>query len=237
VSDELDLLIHRHLDGTLDEDAARRFQERLRSDPEARRRLAQMAYEHALLVESLAAPGRTSSSRVPWLAAALILAALGVALLAGPWRRDEPTTEVVEAPAKGPPKREGFQGFRGRVYARVLERRDKTRVQLRVGEVLATRPSSEAAAPQSLVGVTIGVTLPRLREGEPPGPDRDVAAFLGKLLPGQEVLLELRHVGDHDFAIESLTEEQLEWSRRDERKKAPKEGMKEAPRRDGDREK
>lgn len=237
MTDELDVLIHRHLDGTLEEEDARRLQERLRADPEARRRLAEMAYEHALLKETL--EPRASTSRVPWLAAALILAAIGVALVAGPWRREtsEPAKAVEEPAKKGPPKREGFQGFRGRVHARVLERREKSKVQLRVGEILAVRPESEAGDPQRLVGVVIGVTPPRLRDGEPAGAERDHAQFLAKLQPGQEVVLELRHLGDADFAIEALTEEQAEWARREERKKAPKEGLKDPPRRDGEREK
>ena len=53
MSDGLDLLIHRHLDGTLSEEEAKALQDRLRGDVDARRRLAEMAFEHAQLKEVL----------------------------------------------------------------------------------------------------------------------------------------------------------------------------------------
>ena len=82
---------------------------------------------------------------------------------------------VESPPAKaGSPKREGYQGFRGRVYARVLERRDKVRLPLKVGEVLAVRDASEAAAPARLAGETISIVMPRSKDGDP---ERDHAGL------------------------------------------------------------
>jgi hypothetical protein len=231
VSDGLDLLIHRHLDGTLSEEEAKALQERLRGDVDARRRLAEMAFEHAQLKEVLepAKKAKPTSFAWNWVAAASILLVVAVALAVGTPKRETPdVTPAVKDVKK--PTREGFQGFRGRVHARVLDRRDKVRILLKVGEVLAVRDASEAAAPAGLVGESIGIPLPRLKDGEPPGADRDHAMFLAKLQTGQEVVLELRHLEGPDFAIVSLTEEQVEWARRDDRKKAPKEGMKDAPR-------
>lgn len=223
MSGDFDVLVHRHLDGTLGEEEAKVFEERLKADPEARRRLAELAYEHALLKELLEPAAKRASTaprRLQAAAAAAILVAVAVALF-----RPAPVKEV-ETPALAP-KREGYQGFRGRVHARVLERKEKLRVPLRVGEVLALREASEAAAPSSLVGETIVITPPRLKDGDPPGPERDHALFLGKLQPGQEVVLELRHLDGAEFAIEALTEEQVEWARK---AKGPRETPKKAER-------
>ncbi|HEX7897675.1 MAG TPA: hypothetical protein VF950_07930 [Planctomycetota bacterium] len=231
----LDLLIHRHLDGTLGDDDAKMFQERLRADADARRRLAEMAFEHAQLKEILepAKRAKPTSPAWHWVAAASILVAVAVALVVGPFRGETP---AVTPPSSGAPakavaaskKREGYQGFLGRVHARVLDRKDKVRLQLKVGEVLAVRDASEAAAPEDLVREAISIPMPRLKDGEPPGPDRDHAAFLTKLMPGQEVVLEIRHLEGADFAIVALTQEQANWARKDDRKKTPpKEGPKE----------
>lgn len=235
MSEGFDVLIHRHLDGTLSEDEQKAFEARLLADVDARRRLAEMAFDHAQLKEILE-PAKAVGPR-RWLhvaAAAAILLGVGVAIFVG---QSKPADVDVPAPAKGAPKREGYQGFHGRVHARALERREKNRVSLKVVEVLAVRASSDAAAPGKLVGETIGILPPRLRDGEPPGPERDHAMFLQKLQPGQEVVLELRHLEAGDFAIEALTEEQAEWARQGvEKKKVIKEGPKETPKRDGDKE-
>ncbi len=233
MSEGLDLLIHRHLEGTLGEEEARALEGRLRADPAARRRLAEMAFDHAQLKELLEHAG--GASKAPWsrwhaVAAASILLAVGVALVVGPFRSERaPETP----PAKEPPvaRREGFQGFRGRVHARMLERRDKARVALKVGEILSVRDGSQAADPGRLVGESIFVVMPRVKEADA-GAERDHAAFLTKLQPGQEVVLDLRHEEGTDFAIASLTAEQAEWSRRDDRKKTP--GEKPAPLKDGE---
>lgn len=242
MSEAFDVLIHKHLEGTLSEDEARIFHERLKANPEHRRRLAEMAFEHAQLKELLE-PAATPAFRMPrWVqaaAAAAILLAVGVAILRG-----APKPEVVEEkapPAPAAKKREGYEGFRGRVFARALERKDKQRVVLKVVEVLAVRDASEAGEPKRLVGEAIGVLPPRFRDGEvPSATDKDHAAYLTKLLPGQEVVLELRHVDGTDFAIEALTEEQAEWARRDKKpvketpKKPSEEGLKKsAEREDG----
>jgi hypothetical protein len=154
-------------------------------------------------------------------AAAAILLAVGVAIFRGTPKPAEVEEEKKPVVAK---KREGYEGFRGRVFARALERKDKQRVVLKVVEVLAVRDASEAGEPKRLVGETIGVIPPRFRDGEiPSATDKDHAAYLAKLLPGQEVVLELRHADGADFAIEALTAEQAEWARRDDRKKFPKE--------------
>ena len=231
MSDPLDFLIHRHLDGTLSEDEAKVFQERLRGDVDARRRLAEMAFEHAQLKELLepAKKVKPTPAAWHWVAAASILIVVAVALAVGAPRTETPIVTPAVKETKPSPRREGFQGFRGRVHGRVLERKDKVRLQLKVGEVLAVRDASEAAAPGSLVGASISIPLPRMKDGDPPGLDRDHALFLAKLQPGQEVVLELRRLEEADFAIASLTAEQVEWSRRDDRKKAPKEGMKDPP--------
>jgi hypothetical protein len=225
VSEAFDVLIHKHLEGTLSEDEAKIFHERLKANPEHRKRLAEMAFEHAQLKELLE-PAAKPAFRMPrWIhaaAAAAILLAVGVAIFRGTPKPVEVEEERKPVVAK---KREGYEGFRGRVFARVLERKDKQRVYLKVVEVLAVRDASEAGQPARLVGETIGVLPPRFRDGEVPLPaDKDRAAYLTKLLPGQEVVLELRHVEAGDFAIESLTEEQVEWARRDKRpaKETPK---------------
>ena len=236
MSDPLDLLIHRHLDGTLGEDEAKVFQERLRADADARRRLAEMAFEHAQLKEILEPAKRTkpTSPAWHWVAAASILVVVAVALAVGTPRPETPpvTPAVVEKKKDVEKKRtrEGYQGFLGRVHARVLERRDKVRVPLKVGEVLEVRGASEAASPAKLARETISILMPRMKDGDPPGPEREHAVFLMKLQPGQEVVLELRHLEGADFAIVALTEEQAEWARQGLPKKAPKEGVKDPPR-------
>ncbi len=235
MSDGLDLLIHRHLDGTLGEEEATVFEQRLRTDPAARRRLAEMAFDHVQLKELLESAGgasRPSWSRWHLVAAASILLAVGAALLVGPFRSESPT-ESAPAKVNPAPRGEDSPGFRGRVHARVLERRDKARIALKVSEVLSVRDGSLAA------GDSIFVVTPRVKEGDA-GPERDHAAFLAKLQTGQEVVLDLRHAEGTDFAIASLTAEQAEWARRDDRKKTPGDGLKEGeikkapPLRDGD---
>jgi hypothetical protein len=240
-AEELDLLIHRHLDGTLSEEEAGALDGRLRSDPRARRRLAEMAFDHAQLRELLEtgeaakAPRTAGASRSHLLAAASILLAVAVALVVGPLRSAPPPPAPAPAKEAPPPKLEGFRGFRGRIFARVTERRDKMLVELRVGEVLGVRDGSLAEDPQSLVGRTVSVLSPRVREGET-GPERDHVLYLSKVQAGQEVVLEVQHLDGSDFAVASLTDEQVDWARRDDRKKlrdgakeAPKEGVKDPP--------
>lgn len=97
-----DDLLHRHLNGDLDGAELGAFLVRLQESPELRRRLASRALEETLLAEVVregrvvAAPRR----RVGWpaaAAAAIMLIALGVALLMGPKRRTSPATSADQA--------------------------------------------------------------------------------------------------------------------------------------------
>lgn len=91
---ELDRLLHRHLEAALTEGEARTLSDRLRADPAARRRLAEMAFDQAQLRDLLAAGGsvaaRDPSARTAGPApgkkaflatAAALLLAVGAALL------------------------------------------------------------------------------------------------------------------------------------------------------------
>jgi len=91
VSDALDVLISRYLDGAASRDDARRLDERLRQDPEARRALFLAAAQDTLLKEFLAteaaAKGEPSRRLRRWVvpaiaaAAAVLLAVAGLMLL------------------------------------------------------------------------------------------------------------------------------------------------------------
>jgi len=89
---DVDALIHRHLEGALTEAEARALEERLRGDPEARRLLAEMAFDQAQLRELLVpadsgvaadAPAArwTSGSKTFLATAAALLLAVGTGLV------------------------------------------------------------------------------------------------------------------------------------------------------------
>jgi hypothetical protein len=116
MAEDLDWIIHRYLEGLLSEEEGRFLNERIKADPRARRRLAEMAFDTAQFSDLLgtggaarpreappAAPVRwwTWTGPVPSIAAAaVILAAVGVAFL---WRPSPPAAPAVPAPsAPGP---------------------------------------------------------------------------------------------------------------------------------------
>jgi ferric-dicitrate binding protein FerR (iron transport regulator) len=118
---DLDLLIHRHLEGTLSPGEAVALRERLRTDAAARRRLAEMAFDHVQLKELLAPaplvvpespeepaepPARALPPWSKWhfAAAASILVAVTIALVVGFTRTAPPGPE--ESPAAAPGRRE-----------------------------------------------------------------------------------------------------------------------------------
>ena len=84
MSDPLELLISRYLDGTASPDDVRRLDERLREDPEARRALVLAAAQDTLLRECLAEARPRRWGRVVRAvaaAAAVVVAAVGLALV------------------------------------------------------------------------------------------------------------------------------------------------------------
>ncbi len=116
MSEDLDKLLHGYLEGALSEGEARLLNERLKSDAGARGRLAEMAFDTVQLPDVLgaagegAAGGRAARALRTWLAgpgsslaaAAVIVAAVGAALLfwPGPAEKPEPAPVSGAVPAK-----------------------------------------------------------------------------------------------------------------------------------------
>ncbi len=103
-----DWLIHRYLEGAAGEDEARALNDALRTDPRARRRLAEAAFDGAQLRDLLAAagveappatrrPARRSAPLLPLTAAALFVAGVGAAILFRP-----ETPPAIQPPLAGP---------------------------------------------------------------------------------------------------------------------------------------
>ena len=233
-----DLLIHRHLEGTIDEDEARELSARLASDPALRRRLAEMAYDQAQLRDVLETEKAVDTSSCPieppareparWsrgslVAAASILLAVGVALFIG-FRPKEPAPvqPIPAAPKVAVPKKKeaSLSGYRGKV-AGTVSRKAEAYVFLTL------------SSPADFGGRTI--TLVGERK---PSTDRlrAHAAYLRKLEVGQAIELDVRHVDGPDFAIGELTEEQSGWALKEENKKKAerKPDPKKPPVRDGE---
>lgn len=119
-----DALIHRHLTGQLSEEEARAVAGRVKSDPEFRRRLAEMAFDEVQLKEILAhaeteampfasapredAPAPARGSRATLAAAAVILVAVGIALVASLFKK-EPSSAPLEL-LSGKVRVEGAEG-------------------------------------------------------------------------------------------------------------------------------
>jgi len=111
MAEELDRLIHRYLEGLLSEDEGRLLNERLKADPRARRRLAEMAFDTAQLPDVLEVEGAVRAgapARRAWwtgpksslVAAAVILVAVGIALLLWPGEK-KPAGPPGAGPAAG----------------------------------------------------------------------------------------------------------------------------------------
>lgn len=114
MAEDLDRIIHRYLEGLLSEEEGRFLNERIKADPRARRRLAEMAFDTAQFSDlagkggaarpeegPAAGPARrwTWTGPVPSIAAAaVILAAVGVAFL---WRPSPPEVPAPSAPGPG----------------------------------------------------------------------------------------------------------------------------------------
>lgn len=222
-----DLLLHRHLDGTLDDGEARDLAARLRSDPALCRRLAEMAVDHVQLLESLreeslpipvARPPRERSgwSRGSLAAAASILIAVAIALVIGlrPRNPVAPPAPVVPAAPRKTPRTDVT------VTCRILKMGDG---------MIAT---VEVLAPPELAGQKIRVVPGRKPNGDGElQQDRDHLAFFRKLQPKQEVAFQLRRQDSGEYAIDRLTPEQIEWANQKIEKK------KSDARKDGDKEK
>ncbi len=120
---ELDLLIHRYLEGSLPAEEAAELRERLSNDSAARRRLAEMAFDHAQLKDLLApepaeapdveAPLAPRPARSRWhlAAAASILVAVTIALVVGFGRREVAVDGRPAAPSRPGARVEGPATF------------------------------------------------------------------------------------------------------------------------------
>jgi len=210
VSANVDVLIHRYLEGALDAEGAAALEEALRRDPGARRRLAEMAFDHLELrdlVRADPAPAAVRRARPAWVAplagAAIILLAVGAALLtARPSPVPAPPPVV---PAAASPK-EDYRGFAGAVRARVVAR-GEAGVRMRILEV----PGSPG---HPLEGRTASVVpgFARGDAGDVAGPNKTHQAFLRRLEEGSEIVLDVRIAGEDLFLIGELTKAQAAWA-------------------------
>ncbi len=231
MAEDGDRLIHRYLEGLLSGEEARLLNERVKADPRVRRRLAEMAFDTvqfregveagpAVRPEAPPAPARPawwSGPRSSLAAAAIILLAVGIAILLRPSPPPAEEKAGRDPAAAGTRERgeareaEGdgiLRGFRGRVRG-VVEEKGDAHVALRVASVAP----SEDGRSRALVGRLVRVEAGREeKEGGEKGPIASHAAFLRKVRKGQEVELDLRHDRGGSLAIARLTEEQADWA-------------------------
>lgn len=241
---DADLLIHRHLEGTLEEGDAEALAELVRRDPAVARRLAEASYDAAVMKDVLAdAPEESSGEaaphagdpwpKAPLAAAAAILLAVGAAVLA--WSLREPVTvpEPGSTPAVQPDA--PLVRFHGVVSGEVLIVREGGRVGLRI--VSVDRVFEAEGDADRLVDREILLTV---KQGDGV---RDRTRFLERMRRGtKEEALEIEGGPEDGFVLVRLSESQRARVRRD----PPREGgdrpgdrgEEEKPRRDrdGDRE-
>lgn len=225
---DLDLLIHRHLEGALSEADAADLGARLKGDPDARRRLAEMAFDVAQLRDVLSARPKARLRKLPPVtvaaAAAIFVIVVGVVLFApGP-----PAPAPVPAGWSADP----IRGFAGSVRG-VVTGRTEGSFRMKVVEVTGM-PG------HPLAGRTIAVA-PGFARGEAGDviPHRVHGPFVRRLAEGQPLTIDLRHAGDDVFVIGELSGEQSDWALKRGDVKKPKVGDRPAERelRDGDKEK
>jgi hypothetical protein len=235
----LDVLIHRHLEGSISEPEAAELGGLLKADPVARRRMAEMAFDAVSLRDVLAqrpAARRWKLAPVPLAAAAALFAVVTGVVLFAPG----PTSPTPPGPVPAPvaPRYDRARGFAESV-AGVVTGRAEGSFRLSVTESYG----------HPLMGRTISVApgFARSDAGDLM-PNRVHAAFVRRLAEGQELTIDVRHVSDDVFVIGDLTKEQSDWAlkrgdvrkpkpeREGDRKDAPREGSKEGPK-EGDKEK
>lgn len=224
-----DVLIHRHLEGTIGEDEARALSDRLASDPALRRRLAEMAYDQAQLRDvletetgacalgSVPAPVRERSrwSKGSLAAAASILVAVGVALFVGFRPRPESPAPSGTGPAASadPPRKEAPRsGYRGKIAGRVTRKAESFCLL-------------QVTSPPEFAGRTVQIDPGKRRNGDGEfTPDRVHVAYLRRMEAPQLHTLDVRQVDGDLFVIGDLTEEQADWAapKRPERKPDPR---------------
>lgn len=200
------LILHRHLEGSLEDDDARALEERLTTDPALCRLLAELATDQAQLREMLEGerpatePAPARWSRGSLAAAASILIAVAVALVIG--LRPKPPIEAPVKPAAAP------RTDTGRITGRVLRMGDGLVLTLEV-------PSSP-----ELSGRKIKVVPGRKPNGDGElQPDRDHLNYFRKLQPGMEVTLDLLRLDTGEYAVGQLTPEQIDWANQKVEKK------------------
>lgn len=209
MSANVDVLIHRYLEGALDGEGAAVLEEALRRDPAVRRRLAEMAFDRLELrdlvrSDATAAPARRARPAwaVPLAAAAIMLAAVGAALLLA---RPSPPPA---APAAAPVGKEAgdYRGYAGPLRLRVLVPAEGS-ARMEVVEV-------PGAPGHPLVGqkVVVAAGFTRGDAGTVGGPNKVHQAFLRRLEPGAEVVLDVRHAGEDLFLVGQLTRTQAAWA-------------------------
>jgi hypothetical protein len=201
VKADLDLLIHRHLEGSLSEAEAADLGARLKADPDARRRLAEMAFDVAQLRDVLTArpaARRWKLAPVPLAAAALFFAAVVGLVLFSPG----PAAPVAPVPSPAAPKAESMRGFAGPVRG-IVAGLSEASFLLKVAE----------AAPHPLSGRTVSVA-PGFARADGGGllPHKVHQAFVRRLADRQELTIDLRHVSDDVFVIGELTKAQSDWA-------------------------
>jgi len=238
VSADADVLIHRYLEGTLDADGAAALEEALRRDPAVRRRLAEMAFDHLELRDIVRAETKPAGVRRAWPAWAVPLGAAAVLFVAAGAAILLPGSPAAPVPAgptpAGEPKKD-YRGFAGPVRLRVVSLTEAS-ARMRVVEV----PGSPGHA---LAGRTVAVVpgFTRGDEGDVGGPNKVHQAFLRKLDPGAELVLDLRHAGEDLFLIGELTKQQSAWAvpregdRPREKRRDPVKKDRESDTKEGDR--
>jgi hypothetical protein len=208
MSDDADRLIHRHLEGDLSEEDSAALGARLKSDPGFRRRLAEMAFDRAQMKDVLSKlPGAVEPARVsrrgllPMAAAAIIVAAVGLAVAMWSFRETPPAPPVAPAaPTHDRP-------YSGPLTVKVASRTEVS-TTFRVTAV----PGHPA---HPLVGKRIHVVVgwAKNADGEPVQ-DRTHVNYLRKLAVDQEETVDVRHQKDDIYAIGDLTSAQQEWANR-----------------------
>lgn len=220
----LDVLIHRHLEGAIDEAEAAELGERLKADVDARRRMAEMAFDAVSLRDILAKRPALRGRKLPFVplaaAAAVFALVTGVVLLApGP----EPAPPSAPPPTPASPVVERFSDS----VTGVVAGRGEGSFRLRVTESYG----------HPLMGRTISVApgFARSDAGDLM-PNKVHAAFIRRLADGQELEVDVRQVDRDVFVIGDLTKEQSDGAlkRGDARKAKPE---REGDRKDGDQEK
>ena len=225
MSDDADRLIHRHLEGDLSEEDSAALGARLKSDPAFRRRLAEMAFDRAQMKDVLsklpvAAPAETPRmarrAYLPMAAAAIIVAAVGIAVAMWSFREEPAAPPVAPAAAT-----------HDRPYSGPLTVKVASRTEVSATFRVTAVPGHPA---HPLVGRRVHVVVgwAKNADGEPVQ-DRTHTNFLRKLAVDQEETVDVRHQKDDIYAIGDLTPAQQEWANR---RGDPVKRMPDRPRRD-----